>query len=84
MVVWLTKYSLTAGIFQLEGNFEEDGKYFSGHGVKNRYRYFVRKDDVFETKELAEKDFEKRRLKKIAALQKKIEKLKIQKPKFDE
>lgn len=84
MKVWLTKYALSVGMFQLDGNYTFDGKYFNGKRVGVSGSYFYNKNEVFLSKDDAEKDFYARRAKKIASLEKQITKLEKAKPKFVE
>lgn len=82
MVVWLNKYALTTGIFKIEGEYSDDGKYFRGKPASGGYRYFVTAKDVFEKKEDALLNVEIRRVGKITSLNKQIKKFEKFKPKI--
>lgn len=84
MKVWLTKYALSVGIFQLDGNYAYDGKYFTGNRDGVSGSYFCKRSEVFVSKDDAEKDFYARRAKKISSLEKQITKLEKAKAKFVE
>lgn len=84
MVVWLTKYALPVGVFQIDGNYSRDGKYFSGRRIGVSGSYFCKCSEVFSSKDDAERDFYVRRDKKIASLEKQISKLEKAKAKFIE
>ncbi len=84
MVVWLTKYALSVGLFQIDGNYTDDGKYFSGKRSGVSGSYFCKSSEVFSSKDDAERDFYARRAKKIASLEKQITRLETSKAKFIE
>lgn len=84
MVMWLTKYALSEGIFKIEGIYTSDGVHFSGKRVCGIGTFFVNKKEVFASKDDAERDFYARRAKKIASLEKQITKLEKAKAKFIE
>lgn len=62
MIRYITKHALTQGIIAVEGEYIEDGKYFTNHG--GMFGIFVRASEAFETLELAQADAKKRADKK--------------------
>ena len=82
MKVWITKYALTQGIFEIEA--EECGMGFPGMiQTKEEYPSYYHKEgkDWHRSKESAIKRAEEMRQKKISSLKKKLEKL--EKMKFE-
>lgn len=78
--VYITKYVLTQGILEAEGELIENRFHGSLSGYKYKQMYF--NNDFHLTKEDALKDAESRRLKKIESLKKQIDKLEKLKIKF--
>ena len=70
MKVWITKYALSKGLFQI--NAEVDGKY--AHGPHDDYKIFT--DEWAKTHEEAVQIADAMRIRRIAALEKQIKKLK--------
>lgn len=74
MTVWISKYALTKGIFQLEvKSTSEDGNAVYGKGWEDAYH--GKGKEWHETKEQAVIRAEEMRKKKIASLQKQISRL---------
>lgn len=72
MKVYITKYALTKGVFEITAsNIGSEGMI---KDVANNYNYYL-KGDWYENIEDAKKDAEQRRRKKIISLQKQIDKL---------
>jgi hypothetical protein len=86
--VYCTKYALTQGIFKLEGEMVEDGKYFAERKLSTRgagiYGLFLSPKDFCLTEEEALADFHKRKLAKISALQRQIQKLQSLTPNIED
>lgn len=72
---YITKYALTTGIiFCKEGYFAEDG-YYHGRLPGHRWGNVYSKKEAHRTPEAAVADAERRRLNKIASLEKQIKNL---------
>lgn len=72
MKVWISRYALTKGIFEVE--VKQSPFYSDLVSSQSGYPYY-HKPDWHETKEEAIKRAEQMRVKKIASLRKQIEKL---------
>lgn len=70
MKVYITRWSLTEGIIEREGTVDGQHVYVEGLFIR-----FSIGDDVFLTPEEARQKAEEMRVKKIASLKKKIDKL---------
>lgn len=81
MKAFVTKYALTKGIIEFEGEIKSDGKIFSGKRPNGKhYEYFHGKDFHLDI-ESAIKDCERRKVQKLESIKKQI--VKIEKIKFN-
>lgn len=74
MKVWITKYALTTGIFEMTAEITEHGSAYDMHSSFPTY-YHGEGKEWHKTKESAIARAEEMRQKKIASLKKQIEKL---------
>lgn len=74
MRVWITKYALTTGIYEIEAEITENGSAFDMHASLPTF-YNKEGKDWHRTKEDAIQKAEAMRQKKIVSLKKQIEKL---------
>ena len=74
MKVWITKYALTTGIYEIEAEITENGSAYDMHASLPTF-YHKEGKDWHRTKESAIKKAEEMRQKKIESLKKQIEKL---------
>lgn len=74
MKVWITKYALTTGIYEIEAEITENGSAYDMHASLPTF-YCKEGKDWHRTKEDAIQRAEAMRQKKIASLKKQIEKL---------
>lgn len=74
MKVWITKYALTTGIFEMTAEITEHGSAYDMHSSFPTY-YHGEGKEWHKTKESAIARAEEMRHKKIASLKKQIEKL---------
>lgn len=74
MKVWITKYALTSGIVEIEGEITESGSLYDMRSSLPMY-YHGEGKEWHRTKESAIKKAEEMRQKKIESLKKQIKKL---------
>lgn len=74
MKAWITKYALTSGIIQIEGEITENGLLYDIHTSFPTY-YHGEGNEWHRTKESAIAKAEEMRQKKIESLKKQIKKL---------
>lgn len=75
MRAFITKYALTQGILEVEGELDHDGEYLSWKTEGSWLRQYTARRDFCATLPGALAVAEKMRLKKIASLEKQVTKL---------
>jgi hypothetical protein len=76
---YITKYALTQGIIELEGEYTEDGKYF--HETGGSLRILIARDEAFERLDQAIGVAKTMAKNRIHQLRKQIERLEMYSPK---
>jgi hypothetical protein len=75
MRAWITKYALTTGIYEIEGEIcGDNAKMLADRSSQNCYRQYFHKPHWHETEDAAKIQAEDMRKKKIASLKKSIAK----------
>lgn len=76
MKVWITKYALTQGIYEVEGEVSVENNIFCVPRTEKTFATYYHKPHWHETKEEAVAQAEKMRVAKLKALEKQVAKIK--------
>ena len=74
-MTWVTAMCFTRGLFEVN-HFDDHGSHVSLRGPGDRYDRYIAKSELHDTREAAVAYADKKRLRRIAALEKQIERLK--------